>query len=146
MFATEKLRSRNSRSGMSGAACASTTETREAQCLTPDKAGQHLRAVPARVVATDDAEYDSENAEADEDHAENIARTLSTKAVRQREEHEWHGDQRDRHVDPEDRLPVLALNDSAADERAERDPESADTTPDADGERPQAAGRIRQAG
>jgi hypothetical protein len=41
----------------------------------------------------------------------------------------------DGHVEPEDGLPVPALDNSAADERAERDAEAGDAAPDADGQR-----------
>jgi hypothetical protein len=43
-----------------------------------------------------------------------------------------HGDDADRHVQPEDPVPVEALDDRAADDRADRDAEAADAAPDAD--------------
>src|SRR5690606_13072932 len=53
----------------------------------------------------------------------------------QRREDERHGDDRDRYVEPEDRLPAQALDDGAPDERAERDTEAGDASPDPDRER-----------
>jgi len=61
------------------------------------------------------------------------ARTLSPKAFDQ--EDQRNGDDADGHVDPEDALPVPALDHGAADQRTGRDAEAGDAAPDADGER-----------
>ena len=66
------------------------------------------------------------------------ARTRSPKLFGRASEHERDGDDAERDVEPEDRLPVPALDDGAADQRAERDAEAGDAAPDADGGGPQA--------
>ena len=53
-------------------------------------------------------------------------------ALRQAQQRQREQDEADRHVQPEDPLPGDALDDGAADERAERDGEAADPAPDAE--------------
>ena len=69
------------------------------------------------------------------------ARTFVAEGVRQHGQDERDRDDADRHVDPEDGLPVPALDDGAADQRADRDAEPGDAAPDADRERAAASAR-----
>ena len=62
-------------------------------------------------------------------------RARAPKSLFSDEEREGDRDDRDGDVDPEDRLPVPALHDRAADEGADRDAEAGDAAPEADRER-----------
>ena len=135
-FATEKLRSRNSRSGSSGAgARASQSTNASQQDAAADEAAEHLEAVPARLVAAHDAVDEAEQPEAREHEAHDVGTQPGAEAVRQREQGQRDRDHADGHVDPEDRLPGPALDHGAADERPGRDAEAGDAAPDADRER-----------
>ncbi len=83
MLATEKLRSRNSRSGHERRRGAGLPpEERRERDAAADEAGEHLRAVPAGVVAANDSEHDAEHAESDQDDAEHVGANLVAEAVR----------------------------------------------------------------
>ena len=72
-FATEKLRSRNSRSGSSGAGVRLSQSTNATSSTAPSaERADHLEAVPARVVAAHDAVDDAEHAEAGEQQADDV--------------------------------------------------------------------------
>ena len=113
-----------------------------------DAGGQradHLDAAPARLVAAHEAPDEPEGRAGDEREARDVearrpargsrASRLSTSGI---------ADEPDRHVEPEDPLPVDALDDGAADERAAGDREPGDRAEDAD-RRAALRGRERRA-
>ena len=88
---------------------------------------------PARVAA-DDAVDDAEEAGAGERDAREVEPPRRAVALLQLAHGERGEDEADGHVEPEDPLPADALDDGAADERAERDAEAAHAGPDAERE------------
>ena len=99
-----------------------------------DERHDDARARPTVLVAAHEAPDDAEQAGADECEAGQVERRVGAvrllePRVRERSEHEP-----DRDVEPEDPVPREAADDSAADERADRDREAADAAPDAERE------------
>src|SRR5439155_25596850 len=94
------------------------------------------RARPPELVRSDQAPDDGEQATAHEAEAGQVE--PGRRAVRLAEAGPGHRDrdQPDRDVDPEDPLPGEALGDGAADERPDRDGETGDSAPRAEGDGP----------
>ena len=137
-FATVNPRSRNSRRGSSGAAARRSRRTKRDEREHPDgERAEHLRTAPARVVAAHDAEHQSDDAEGGEHDARDVEPHPHAGDAGQREQRERDRDDGDRHVQPEDRGPVPAVDDRTADDRAECDAEAGDAAPDADRGGPQ---------
>ena len=84
---------------------------------------------PAEVVAVDDAPHDREQAGADEAEARDVEPTFGAVALGQAQRGERHHDEADRHVEPEDPVPVEALGDGATDDRSDRDGQAGDAAP-----------------
>ncbi len=100
-----------------------------------DERSDDLEAVPADRVAADDPVDEPEEPEAGEQESHDVGPHAFAEAVRQREQHQGNRDDAERHIQPEDRLPVPALHDGASDKGTECDPEARDASPDADGGR-----------
>ena len=94
--------------------------------------------------AAHDPEHEPEQADARERHAGQVEPVVGAEALAQRRARPRREQQPDRHVEPEDPVPGDALDDRAADHRAERDAEAADPAPDAD-RQPALLGRERLA-
>ena len=108
-----------------------------------DGAGD-AEARPAVLVAAHEAPDDAEQAGADEAEAGQVERAVGALGLREPPPGDGQQDEADGHVEPEDPLPGQALDDGAADDRADGDGEAGDAAPDA--EREAAAGRRHRAG
>ena len=139
-FATVKLRSRNSRRGSSGAAVRDSQITKATSSTAPATSEPtHLEAVPAGGVAAHDAE--------DERRARRGRRAAGRRRRRARAAPKLFGSAKSTSgtammpsgtFSQKIACQFQPCDDGAADERAERDAEAGDATPDADGGGPQA--------
>ena len=84
---------------------------------------------PADLVAPHETPDDPEQADAGEADPRQVERVVRAAALAQAQRGERDQYEPDRHVQPEDPLPRDALDDRAADERADRHGEAADPTP-----------------
>ena len=75
-----------------------------------------------------------QQAGADEAEARDVETALGAMALGQAQRRQRHDDQADRHVEPEDPVPVEAFGDGAADQRPDRDGEAGDATPRPEGD------------
>jgi hypothetical protein len=97
-----------------------------------DDRAEHRRRRPAVLVAVHDAPDHGEHAEPGEQQADQVEALRPSAGLGQRAQHQRHGDQRHRHVDPEHRLPGDPVHDGTADHRPERDAEAGDPAPEPD--------------
>ena len=94
-----------------------------------------LRAAPAEVVAVDDAPHEGQQAGADEAQARDVEPALGPVGLGQAGVGQRDDDEPDRHVEPEDPVPVEALGDRATDERPDGDGQTGDAAPGAERDR-----------
>jgi hypothetical protein len=92
----------------------------------------HLGARPADGVRADEAPGQAEHAAAGEQEPAEVELWSRTEALREPGERERSQYQADRHVEPEDPVPVEAVDDGAADDRPCRNRETGDTAPEPD--------------
>jgi hypothetical protein len=84
------------------------------------------------IVTTHDAEDDPKQTETGKDKPRQVKPGRRPAALRQSGDGRWQQRKSDRHVQPEDPLPRRAFDDSAADQRADSDRETADRAPGAE--------------
>src|SRR4029077_4371591 len=91
-----------------------------------------LRAGPSDLVAANKAPDEAKQANAREGEPREVERVVGAARLTQAQCGKRDQDEPDRHVEPEDPLPGDALDDRAADERPDRDGQSADPAPRAE--------------
>ena len=130
---TANARFRKSRSGSIGASVRASQpdEQREDQRAAGKRPDDRERA-PAVGVAAHDAVDDPEEPCRREHQPDRVEALARAAALHEEQARRRQHEQADRHVEPEDPLPGDAVDDGAADERAERDRETGDARPDAE--------------
>ncbi len=89
-----------------------------------------FRAAPAGAVAAHEAPHDPECRAGDQREPRQVERILAARALRDPGEHDRHGQQPDRDVDPEDPLPREPIGHGAADHGPARDREAGEALQD----------------